>query len=111
MKGKMNTTEQKPADSVVLKAIRRTCLSCVSEQPEEVKNCTASPETRGFECSLWEHRFGRPRKLVTQSPKEAARKYCLQCMGGSYSGVRECAAKPESEFPCHLWPHRLGANV
>lgn len=40
------------------------------------------------------------------------RKHCLECCGGSYLDVKNCAAGPNADLfsQCSLWPFRLGID-
>ena len=38
------------------------------------------------------------------TPLKAIRKHCLQCSGGSYEEVRQCAVGER----CYLFPYRFG---
>jgi len=46
-----------------------------------------------------------PANIITQSPSEAIRKKCLECMGEQPGEVRNCAMEN-----CALWPFRFGKN-
>ena len=41
--------------------------------------------------------------MATHTPIEAIRKFCLECVGGSWKEVELC-----SSYKCPLWQHRLG---
>ena len=45
------------------------------------------------------------RGIARRSRGASIRSMCLQCMGGSAAGVRECVSSP-----CPLWPYRLGSD-
>lgn len=47
----------------------------------------------------------RKYKKKIRSPLTAVRSFCIDCMGGSMVGVRECTS-----CNCPLWPFRLGKN-
>lgn len=44
-------------------------------------------------------------KNVIQNPVKAIRKFCLDCLGGSYREVERCTATD-----CALYPFRMGKN-
>jgi len=42
------------------------------------------------------------------TPKEALRKYCVQCTGGKYNEIESCDANKEGWHICVFHPYRLG---
>jgi len=47
----------------------------------------------------------RKNRKPIEAPLKAIRANCLECMGGSVDGVRECTAPT-----CWLYPYRMGTN-
>ncbi len=43
------------------------------------------------------------------TPLKAARKFCLECLGGSTKEVAECSGNLEPCY-CPLWIYRFGKN-
>ena len=86
-----------------LKAIRKFCVQCVGSA-DQIKNCGGHKMYgQGYpngQCWFYPYRMGRGRPSV-----KTIRKHCLECMGGSYKLVRNCAT-----FACPLYPFRLGTN-
>lgn len=41
-----------------VKAIRTFCLACVGNSPQEVRDCTATPDS-SYPCPLYAFRFGK----------------------------------------------------
>ncbi len=58
-----------------MKAIRVFCLACVGNSRQEVRDCTATPDSR-YPCPLYPFRFGRNpyRAAPTDAQRETARK-------------------------------------
>lgn len=86
-----------------LKAIRRFCIECVSSAAD-VKEC-GGDEMLGQgdpngQCWFYPYRMGRGRPSV-----KIIRKHCLECMGGSYKLVAQCAT-----FGCPVYAFRFGSN-
>jgi len=80
-----------------LKAIRKHCLWCMNEQPNEVRLC---PTT---DCPFYKIRYGKRYKGIFSL--KAIRERCLDCMAGSNTDVRKCPHKD-----CELYLYRMGHN-
>ena len=78
------------------KAIRKQCLDCV-ESFQEVRDCQGDQLFAG-PCVFYKYRLGKGRPSL-----RTIRKFCMDCMGGSFKLVRECTSKT-----CVLVPYRLG---
>jgi hypothetical protein len=81
--------------------VQAWCGTCVqSTRRSEVENCGGYlVYATGKPCPFYEYRLGGKRV-----PMSAFRQFCLSCMGGSVTFVREC------ETNCLLHPFRLGKN-
>jgi hypothetical protein len=81
--------------------VKKMCMACCGIDVFNTKIIAVCEGDKSLDpCPLFPHRFGKGRaKAMT------LRKYCLQCMGGSTKGVREC-----EDMECPLWEYRLGKN-
>jgi hypothetical protein len=87
-----------------LKAIRRVCIDCV-ESAHEVRDCGGNDFLNGQDgedgvCYVYQHRMGTGKQSVKN-----IRKFCLECLGGSYQLVEEC-----ENLSCPVHQYRLGKN-
>ena len=100
----MKTTPSTPK-----KALHNYCHNCVqSRRDEDVENCGGEiVYATGQQCPFYGFRMGGKRP-----PMKAFRLSCLECMGGSYSFVRDCEC---TDCLIHAYrfgknPHRKGAS-
>ena len=77
-------------------AIRKQCIECYGGVFAEVHTCDA-----GKMCVFHKYRLGRGRPSV-----KIIRKFCLNCMCGSYEAVKDCTTED-----CTLYPYRFGKSV
>jgi len=87
-----------------LKAIRKHCVACVGS-PFEVfrcggNKCLGGQGDENGVCYFFPYRLGKGRPSV-----KVIRKFCLECMGGSYKDVAECLSPK-----CYLYEFRFGKN-
>lgn len=82
-----------------LKAVRKYCLWCCGEQPEEVKLCPS------VDCPLYKLRFGRKQKDFKYSVLKAIKDRCYDCSAFDWKEVRECKFED-----CWLYRFRRGKN-
>ena len=81
--------------------IRAQCLACTGGHVKEVDTCDGDGSITGFhKCPFHPYRFGTGRPSV-----KIMREFCLQCMGGNPTFVRECETKD-----CPIHPYRMGKN-
>ena len=97
----MKTDKQ---DQTPGKAIRRVCVACVGSA-HEVRDCGGNEcfNGQGDEngiCYFYQHRMGTGRPSV-----KLIRKFCLECLGGSYQLVEEC-----ENLSCPVHQYRFGKN-
>jgi hypothetical protein len=78
------------------RAIRLTCLDCV-ENFNEVKTCMGDTLVTG-PCVLYPYRLGKGRPKLS-----VIRKYCLYCMQGQTSLIRDCKT-----VKCPFHGYRMG---
>jgi len=82
------------------RAIRKYCKECV-ETASNVKTCCGDNLLDGTVCPFFNFRLGTGRPSV-----KTIRKFCLECMGGSWQLVEDCL----SEKTCPLFAYRMGKN-
>jgi hypothetical protein len=82
--------------------IQTYCHFCVQSRSDaDVENCTGYiVYATGKPCPFYEYRMGHKRPSV-----KVMRRFCLQCMIGSATLVRECETKD-----CLIHPYRMGKN-
>jgi len=81
--------------------IKANCIHCNGRCAAEVSGCDADGKTPGFNaCPFHRFRMGKGRPSV-----KFIRIFCLQCMGGNLSFVRDC-----EQTDCYCHPYRLGKN-
>jgi hypothetical protein len=81
--------------------IRAHCVACSGGCKKEVATCDGDGKAPGFKaCDFHPFRLGRGRPSM-----KIMRKFCLQCMGGSYIFVKECKTED-----CLVHPYRFGKN-
>lgn len=82
-------------------AVQAWCSTCVqSTRRSEIENCGGYlVYATGKPCNFYDYRLGGKRV-----PMSAFRQFCLSCMGGSMTFVRECEAN------CPLSEYRFGKN-
>ena len=92
-----NLTHKTPSQT-----IHSHCHYCVqSKSGSEVENCTGHIVlATGAPCPFYEYRMGKKRCSV-----KIMRQFCLDCMGGNKTAVKEC---PTDD--CLIHPFRLGKN-
>jgi len=82
-------------------AIKAHCVDCNGGCKSEVCNCDGdASKPKHMSCLFHPFRLGKGRPS-----KKVIRQFCLQCMGGSHTFVRECATED-----CCLHPYRMGKN-
>jgi len=87
-----------------LESIRAFCTACVGS-PHLVKTCggdriIGSQSTNNAICHFFPFRLGTGRPSV-----KTIRQFCLLCIGGKPSLVKECTSKK-----CQVWRYRTGKN-
>ena len=84
-----------------LETIRSYCVYCNGEKHAEIFLCDADGKTPGFNvCPFHPYRMGKGRPSV-----KVIRAFCLQCLGGNLSFVRDCETTD-----CYCHPYRMGKN-
>ena len=73
----------------------------MSEKPNHSEDEGLPVKTRR---DLERIRRQKKKALETGSRVQAVRAFCLSCLGGQWSEVRECGSRD-----CPLWPFRMGA--
>lgn len=76
--------------------IRKQCVECCGGVVSEIPTCDASKT-----CVFHKYRMGRGRPSV-----KLMRKFCLDCMCGSYEAVKDCTTPT-----CIVYPYRFGRAV
>ena len=85
-------------------AIRDKCAECLPESRADVRRCPFGPESHE-PCPLYPFRLGRaPRGSGSRA--KAIRAYCIWCMNGQNTLVRECDTDD-----CSLHPFRMGRRA
>ncbi len=82
-------------------AKRKLCTQCIGKSQfdsKEVKDCGGNQAKTGA-CPIYEYRSGKRMSV------KVFRKFCLQCQGGSYDGVKECTTSD-----CPAYDYRFGTN-
>jgi hypothetical protein len=87
------------ARGVQLDAVRRYCMQCTFDQPNEIRLC---PSTR---CPLHSFRFAKNQSNPRITTINAIHARCLDCQGGETKGKAVVMCKDED---CALWPFRTG---
>ncbi len=82
-----------------LKSVRKKCLWCCDNQPNEVKLCPVT------ECELYPFRFGKNPNKNNTLKLMLIRQHCIVCSSYSPQEVRECWEKD-----CSIYMYRLGRN-
>jgi hypothetical protein len=95
-------TAERKKQKTPSETIRSYCRYCVqSKADSEVENCTGHTVlATGAPCPFYEYRLGKKRPSV-----KVMRRFCLDCMGGNKTAVKEC-----STDDCLIHPFRLGKN-
>jgi hypothetical protein len=78
------------------RAIRKTCLDCV-ENYEDIRDCMGDKLYAG-PCVLYPYRLGKGRPKLS-----VIRKYCLYCMQGQNTLIRDCKT-----VKCPFHGYRMG---
>ncbi len=81
----------------VLASIRKKCLDCCCNNPNEVRLCMAE------DCSLYPLRFGK--RVPGVSPLKAIRARCLDCSADNARRSARCRITH-----CQLYRFRMGKN-
>lgn len=84
------------------KTVHAQCHYCVQSRNDvDVEGCTGyMTYTTHKPCAFYDYRLGEKRM-----PIKVMRAYCLDCMGDSREGVRECTTTT-----CLIHPYRMGTN-
>ena len=82
-----------------LKVIRKYCLDCSNNQPNEITLCP------GLTCFFYACRLGKNKTKPRISALKLIRKFCLDCSDSSYKSAKECTFKD-----CPLFKYRFGKN-
>ncbi|MEE9913673.1 MAG: hypothetical protein K4571_18335 [Deltaproteobacteria bacterium] len=84
------------------RTLHAKCHYCVQSRSDpDVENCTGYIVfATGKPCPFYEYRMGNKRPSV-----KVMRTYCLECMGGSKTAVKECGTED-----CLIHPYRFGKN-
>jgi hypothetical protein len=80
------------------RAIRKFCIDCVCGA-HEVRDCGGDTLHDG-PCMFLKYRMGRGRPSV-----KLIRKFCVYCMGGHNTMVKDCPSRG-----CFLYPYRMGRS-
>ena len=83
------------------RAIRKYCIQCMNNQPQEVKHC------RDVNCRWYYYRTKcQPGSRIAQ-----IRKFCLyDCVGKEEHNRTKLVENCNPNNPCALWDFRLGRN-
>jgi len=92
----------KPGKPTPKATLHEYCHYCIqSRQDSRIDDCGGHlVHATGKPCPFYEYRTG-----LRRPPLKALRQFCLECMGGSPSLVRECRSER-----CPIHPYRLGSN-
>lgn len=107
----MSKTDSMNEENVILLAIRKHCLHCMSGDKELVENCPAKFELgKKSHCELWEYRRGplTNAKRFKKRLLSVIHSHCIKCMGKEKE-VNDCTCDGREKYRrCTLYEYRNG---